>query len=150
VSPTTVHLKPDLNEMLASCDAAVLIGDLGLSADGHGLHVLDLGEEWLSLTGLPFVWAGWIGDDGLSAELAETLQSALDHGQTENWIERAKSKVRLSDEAIHRYFETTMEYRMDETMLDGLRAFQQKLVQHGFPAHYFPTLIGSPVQVSVL
>ena len=50
---------PDLAEMLAHHDAALLIGDPALKADLSGLHVLDLAEGWRRLTGLPFVFAVW-------------------------------------------------------------------------------------------
>jgi len=72
-SPEVVTMPPDLQGMLEAADACVLIGDIGMAADGTGLHVLDLGEEWQALTGLPFVWAAWIGNEGLTAELATWL-----------------------------------------------------------------------------
>ena len=50
---------PDLGEMLAHHDAALLIGDPALKVDLSGLHVLDLAEGWRRLTGLPFVFAVW-------------------------------------------------------------------------------------------
>ena len=50
---------PDLGEMLAHHDAALLLGDPALKADLTGLHVLDLAEGWRRLTGLPFVFAVW-------------------------------------------------------------------------------------------
>ena len=57
VVPKCQTAEPSLRDMLASADAAVLIGDIGMTSDGSGLHVLDLGEAWFAMTGLPFVWA---------------------------------------------------------------------------------------------
>jgi len=74
--PTGSPLAPDLNEMLSEHDACILIGDIGMRTDGEGLHVLDLGEEWKELTGLPFVWALWIGSNNLTPELAGMLNVA--------------------------------------------------------------------------
>jgi chorismate dehydratase len=71
--PVTQVLAPNLDEMLQAADACVLIGDIGMAADGTGLHVLDLGEEWRRLTGKPFVWAAWIGGEDLMSELAALL-----------------------------------------------------------------------------
>ena len=57
-------MPPDLGAMLREADAAVVIGDVALRAtlfDARrlGLSVLDLGEAWRELTGLPMVFALW-------------------------------------------------------------------------------------------
>lgn len=72
-TPEAVTMPPDLASMLADNDACVLIGDIGMVTDGSGLHVLDLGEEWRRLTHKPFVWAAWIGNEGLTPELSAYL-----------------------------------------------------------------------------
>lgn len=64
VAPRTVDAEPDLDAMLQAHDAAVLIGNPALravdAAQKRGdLHVIDLGEAWYELTGLPAVFAVW-------------------------------------------------------------------------------------------
>jgi chorismate dehydratase len=64
--PAILTLAPDLHRMLELADAALLIGDAALLADPdalrlEGLHVADLGEEWVTLSGLPMVFAVWAG-----------------------------------------------------------------------------------------
>lgn len=76
LKPEVKTLAPSLSEMLAEADACVLIGDIGMSASGEGLHVLDLGEAWTAHTGLPFVWALWVGGERLTPELAGLLNAA--------------------------------------------------------------------------
>ncbi|MCA1585805.1 MAG: menaquinone biosynthesis protein [Acidobacteria bacterium] len=74
---------PDLTIMLSQADAALLIGDpaLAIDADAFGALKIDLGSEWLALTGLPFVYAVWAGRAGaLSAEHVRELQSSRDRG----------------------------------------------------------------------
>ena len=61
VFPMTETLSPDAPNMLANYDACVLIGDKGFEADGTGLVDIDLGQAWTDMTGLPFVWALWLG-----------------------------------------------------------------------------------------
>ena len=75
--PEYVDHPPDLGAMLETADAALLIGDPALY-DTSGLPRLDLGEEWLRLTGKPFVFAFWAGRPGaLEARHVERLQEAL-------------------------------------------------------------------------
>lgn len=72
--PAYTRHRPDLPEMLARADAALLIGDAALLAAAAvgagaypGLHVLDLGEAWQALTGEVMVYALWV----LRREFAE-------------------------------------------------------------------------------
>ena len=61
--PRLISLPPDLETMLSSADAALIIGDPALQIDPSRLpyQVLDLGHEWLEFAGLPMVFAVWAG-----------------------------------------------------------------------------------------
>lgn len=144
--PSTCKMAPDLNSMLEGNDACVLIGDIGMAADGTGLHVLDLGEAWTDLTGLPFVWAAWVGRDEFSAELADQLGSALEQGfGVDDWVQAAVTQSGWEEEVARRYFGSTMRYEFTHEMETGLKLFQSKLANHGFPAHFWPVWADSPV-----
>jgi chorismate dehydratase len=91
VAPSFEPQAPDLPAMLARADAALVIGDNALfldggsvrTADGRDVAVekIDLGEAWLQMTGLPFVYAFWAGPAGaLSAADVGELQGARDAG----------------------------------------------------------------------
>ena len=71
--PELTAMRPDLDAMLARADAALIIGDpaLALLLAGRPMppYVLDLGEEWWRLTGLPMVFAVWAGHTALPADL---------------------------------------------------------------------------------
>lgn len=53
VSPNYQYAAPDLDAMMATADAALLIGDHAIKASwqDHGYLVTDLGAEWTRLTG---------------------------------------------------------------------------------------------------
>lgn len=77
VYPEVTLCDSDQQAMLANHDACILIGDLGMDAPSHGLHVMDLGQDWTDLTGLPFVWAVWLSrNDPKLAPLARLLEHA--------------------------------------------------------------------------
>ena len=61
--PTQTSHAPDLEAMLSTADAALVIGDPALRIDPGALpyHVYDLGREWVEMTGLPMVFAVWAG-----------------------------------------------------------------------------------------
>src|SRR5262249_33052191 len=87
IQPAIESRGPDIDNMLAHCDAALIIGDnaLFLKSEIHNLQTtiykVDLGAEWTAMTGLPFVWAFWAGP-GAALEAADVaaLQCARDEG----------------------------------------------------------------------
>lgn len=141
VRPSLTTCLPDLSKMLSDADACVLIGDIGMSADGSGLTVLDLGQEWKELTGLPFVWAAWIGSEGLTPELAGLL-AAAEHTDLEALVEPTSKKSGWDERTVRDYFFNVMRYRMDDRMLEGLHEFQRRLLTNGFAdACHFPEIV---------
>ncbi len=71
--PHLVSMAPDLPSMLEAADAALIIGDPALHLDPATIpfHVLDLGKEWMDLTGLPMVFAVWAGRSGIVTRTVE-------------------------------------------------------------------------------
>jgi chorismate dehydratase len=78
--PEYVDHRPDLEAMLGTADAALVIGDPALYLETDAARI-DLGEEWLRATGLPFVFAFWAGRPGaIDAAGVGRLQHALREG----------------------------------------------------------------------
>ncbi len=75
---------PEGTDPFASgADAVQLIGDPALRAriSHPDWRILDLGEAWFALTGLPFVFAAWIGRPGFHPVRAErSLRAAAARG----------------------------------------------------------------------
>jgi chorismate dehydratase len=60
---------------------AVIIGDDALRLRARYGYVLDLGAAWQAWTGLPFVFAAWIGQRGsVDRALSTMLRDSLAHG----------------------------------------------------------------------
>lgn len=83
IAPEFRPMDPSADQMLEACDAALLIGDPALFLDhgAMGVEKIDLGAEWRTLTGLPFVWAMWVGRAGaIEAAVTRRLWCARDEG----------------------------------------------------------------------
>ena len=79
---------PDLETMLRTADAALVIGDPALRIEmRQGARrvcesVYDLGAEWVQMTGLPMVFAVWAGRKGLvTPEVSEAFQGSWQYGR---------------------------------------------------------------------
>ncbi len=61
VKPLYITMAPEIDNMLAQADAALLIGDEALMAlkVNTGCRIYDLAEEWFKHTGLPMTFAVW-------------------------------------------------------------------------------------------
>ena len=88
--PEVLTMPPDVQTMLEVCDACVLIGDIGMTAQSPGARILDLGAAWKDLTGLPFVWAVWTGENNLTPQLTALLNQAYVESLTSKGSYRAE------------------------------------------------------------
>jgi chorismate dehydratase len=84
IAPAIESHQPDLDAMLQRADAALIIGDIALLTDrrsGGDVQKIDLGEAWTAMTGLPFVWAAWVGRAGaVQCTDVDALRAARDEG----------------------------------------------------------------------
>ena len=78
---------PDLEAMLRTADAALVIGDPALRIDlARSAHptphfVYDLGAEWVEMTGFPMVFAVWAGRKGVvTPEVVEAFRDSCRYG----------------------------------------------------------------------
>ncbi len=126
--PQYVPMGPGLVDMLAVADAALLIGDRALDQDGD-LPRLDLGEEWLRLTGLPFVFAFWAGREGaVNPAGVRRLQAALADGlvQADLIAERQARGVAGRAERYRAYLRENIVFELGEREQAGLREFYRR------------------------
>ncbi len=134
--PAFLHAAPDLDLMLAQADACLLIGDKGMQADGTDLNVLDLGHAWRRLTGLPFVYAVWLGHaENLTPHLVESLATAKAWGLTQIEAIAAEEAVRIGStiRQCRHYLTDVMDYDLGDEHLEalaqfGTRAYAQQLL----------------------
>jgi len=134
-SPDFHAMKPDLDEMLATHDAALLIGDPALKIDRSRYRTWDLAEEWIRLTGKPFVFAFWaIRRDALlqaapSLDLAAVFQQSRNHGlaaaNIDQIVREWSPRLSLSENDIRSYLTDNIYYDLDATCMEGLRLFYQ-------------------------
>jgi chorismate dehydratase len=130
-SPRLVSHRPDLESMLLTHDAALLIGDPALNVDRSKYASWDLAEEWVRFTGKPFVFAFWAvrGDayQNSQLDLAKIFQDSRDHGLEPASIEQIARewgpRLKLTGDAVHEYLTTNIHYFLDDSCLEGLRLF---------------------------
>jgi chorismate dehydratase len=137
IAPEWRTMPQDLDTMLETCSAALLIGNRALIEGVVRRHIgrrglpycFDLGNEWLKLTGLPFTFAVWaVRRDCAEAVRAAGIVPALHAARAEG--------LQRIDEIAHDYaprlglpagvcarYLRDLRYHLDSSDIAGLRAF---------------------------
>jgi len=113
-------------EMLKRADAALIIGDPALTFNGQAAHVYDLGAEWKKVTGLPFVYALWVGrEDAKVACWRKDFEDSREFGlaHVEDIAAEYAPKLNLPANAVRLYLTRNVDYSLDEENRKGLRHF---------------------------
>ena len=138
---TFTPMAPDMDTMLASHDAGLLIGDPALQVDLSRYFTLDLAEEWIRHTGKPFVFAFWaVRNDAMrealsGRDLASVFQLSRDHGLEPRSIEQISRewapRLGLSETSVRSYLTENIYYYLDAACLEGLRLFYRYAAEIG-------------------
>ncbi len=128
IRPQFAPHGPDLSAMTKQYDAALLIGDPAFDADHEslGLKKVDLGEEWTAMTGLPFVYAAWMGHPGgVTADDIDALQAAQAEGVSS--VDAIAAEYGHGDAArtakAARYLRDNVRYGLGREEAAGLQMF---------------------------
>lgn len=132
--PVLISMAPDLPSMLEAADAALIIGDPALHLDPASIpfHVMDLGTEWLELTGLPMVFAVWAGRPSVvtqvaTPELERIFKASCRFGlQHLREIAASEGPPRgIAEPLALEYFEKNIIFELGEREYRGLDLFLQ-------------------------
>jgi len=131
--PAFFSMAPQIDSMLAQCDAALVIGDPALQLDSSKYFAYDLAEEWIRWTARPFVFAFWaVRKAALEAvdpalDLPAVFQQSRDHGlQPENLEQIARDwgpRMGLTADDVRSYLTENIFYSLDADCLEGLQLF---------------------------
>ena len=132
-------MAPDVNKMMAEHDAGLVIGDPALKIDRSRYLTYDLAEEWIRLTGKPFVFAFWaVRQSALNhapVDLAAIFQVSRDHGLQAASLDRIARewapRLGLSEAGVQSYLKENIYYDLDPACLDGLNLFYRYAVEYG-------------------
>lgn len=133
IRPDFTPMAPDADAMFEACDAALIIGDPALYLDpvAKGVEKIDLGQEWVNLTGLPFVWAFWAGrPDVLTRDDVRALGQARDAGLAASAAIADSYCGPERAELGRRYLRDNIQYNLQSQDIAGLRRYYELAAKH--------------------
>jgi chorismate dehydratase len=129
IRPEYVSCPPDLDSMLARCDAALLIGDPALKVKLEDYDVTDLAEEWVEWQQKPFVCAFWACRKAaaLPADLNDIFLKAKNWGlkHRRDIALAYATSLNLPAPFLESYLRYNIDYDLESTHIEGLTQFYQ-------------------------
>lgn len=137
-TPRVFAHPPALGPMLEAADAALIIGDAALQLDPGRLPFasLDLGAEWVEMTGLPMVFAVWSGRSELvSGPMGERWERAfrescrygLEH--IGDIARRQPAERGVSELLARRYLTENIVFELGEKDYEGMQAYLDRALR---------------------
>ena len=101
--------------------AGLVIGDRALEQRKISTFIYDLGSEWRSITGLPFVFAAWVSTRPLPDGFIKIFDEANELGL--NHIEEIIDNTPFELYDLRKYFTIHLSYRLDARKREGMQRF---------------------------
>jgi len=151
MKPEFVAARPDLEKMLASADAALIIGDSALFKTGSvAKNYLDLAEEWKDMTSLPFVFAVWAGrPESIDMDDIQAIISSKTLGQDniDEVCREAAVEYRVDFSVVKSYLTENVQFDLGDQEIAGMRHFFELAYYHG-ALEYLPLLNFYPLEAT--
>ena len=148
IAPEFVEVAPDPEVMLASADAALVIGDpalrVALRAEslpaelpvpGHAtVFLYDVAHEWREMTGRPCVLAMWVARRGAARpEVVADFLASREYGlaRIPEIAVKAARQLGLPARELERYLRENICFSLDEECRAGLELYFQMCAEAG-------------------
>lgn len=101
---------------------AVIIGDRAFGLKHKYKYCYDLSEEWLKMTGTPFVFAAWYSAKGVGEMFIEEFNKMLNDGLGKYWLSEEYQNL---PGYLKYYLTRNISYDFDRNKKESLRSFMQ-------------------------
>lgn len=132
-TPEFVAHESDVEKMLETADAALLIGDPALRVNRAKYRIFDIVELWREFTGCGFVFAFWLVNQN-AVKIIEQIDfaAARDEGlrKISEILDFYQKDVSLERADFEKYLTESIVYTLDDELFAGLRLFYQLAHKH--------------------
>lgn len=122
--------QPGYETQIGGTRGGLIIGDRTIGMEQRYPYVYDLGAAWQQFTGLPFVFAAWISNRPLGAEVNTNFDAAFQQGVA--LIPELKYLLPTPhpDFDLEAYFTNNISYELDAPKRQSLELFLRLLETH--------------------
>jgi len=150
-----IPMMPNVDEMLAKADAALVVNHYPGQFVSTNLFAVDLVQEWRDLTELPYVHGIWVGrEDRLSEETISLLIEGQKKGESmlRSVAEKMSPEIKRPADECQKYLES-FRYSLGEAEEESLSEFFRYAYYHGSlgdvpECNFFPTSVPPAPDIS--
>lgn len=115
----------EIQDRLASCDAALVIGDAAITNSIRGFNRWDLAAEWHAMTSLSFIFAVWASLRRLTASEQEIFRQSFLEAQAslEMVMDQACKMLPVDREFVKRYYNLDLHYQLTPNDYQGFSRY---------------------------
>jgi len=132
--PEWTSRTPDVEQMLANNDGALIIGDPAMTFARDGVRIFGLASVWRAHTGVGFVFAMWmVRETSSQAARQVDFAGARDEGieATEEIVRFYQPLLGLSGSDLRTYLRENISYSIGEEMRAGMELYFKLAHKHG-------------------
>lgn len=132
--PVWRSAAPDVGQMLAENDGALIIGDPGMTFVRQNLRLFDMAELWREHTGLGFVFALWMVGAAASEQVRRIdFAGARDEGlmRAEEIVAVYEPLLNLSSSELRSYLSENISFSISDEMRAGMDLYFELAYRHG-------------------
>ncbi len=122
IDPEIIQAEDDrFRRQIKGTTAGLVIGDRALEQRKISTFIYDLGSEWRSITGLPFVFAAWVSTRPLEADFINMFDKANALGL--NHLDEIIAQTSFDLYDLKKYFTLHLSYQLDARKREGMQRF---------------------------
>lgn len=122
IDPEIIQAEDDrYRRQIKGTTAGLVIGDRALEQRKISTFIYDLGSEWRSITGLPFVFAAWVSTRPLEADFINMFDKANALGL--NHLDEIIAQTSFDLYDLKKYFTLHLSYQLDARKREGMQRF---------------------------
>jgi len=132
--PEWSSAAPDVGQMLANNDGALIIGDPGMTFARENLQLFDMAELWREHTGLGFVFALWmVGAASVVKARRVDFAGARDEGlaRVDEIVAFYEPLLNLSAAELKTYLSENISFSISDEMRAGMDLYFRLAHKHG-------------------
>ena len=129
IAPKLVKTEIGFEDNIKGNNAALVIGDRAFNLNKKHPYIYDLSAIWKEMTGLPFVFAAWVGNKNLPKDFIIDFNKALEKGLS-NIDEALKQEGSNYSycKSPKDYLNNKISYNLDAEKLKGMELFLKKII----------------------
>ena len=122
INPEIIQAEDEAyRQQIKGTTAGLVIGDRALEQRKISTFIYDLGSEWRSITGLPFVFAAWVSTKKLPDDFIKLFDEANAMGLEH--IDEIVKETPFDLYDLKKYYTIHLSYGLNDYKKEGMRRF---------------------------